>query len=249
MSQIADSSRSLIALSGEDVETFLQGILTQDIKKLNESKIQFAALLSPQGRILHDMFVVAGDNVVYLDTPTAMKELLIKRLTMYRLRAKVAIRDVSAEFGVSYPAAGLPDPRHPDLPHRLYGPTTEFAELSAQAHETTLALGIPDSAKDFEADSVVAMDAGYDLLNAISFTKGCYVGQEVTARMHYKNIARRGFYRLESDIAPPRLALLKFEEVEAAGGIVTVDNTTYHAHLPAWMAPKFYQFKTASEKQ
>ncbi|MBX9726442.1 MAG: folate-binding protein [Rickettsiales bacterium] len=239
------STRSILRIRGDDQISFLQGILTNDILKLNDDKIQFAALLSPQGKILHDMFLVAWDNAILIDSDAAYADILKKRLAMYKLRAKITIEDVSTDISVTDDPSGLPDPRHPELPHRLYS-TTHDSSLTTHH---SLSLGIPELGRDFAPDSVVALDAGYDLLHAISFTKGCYVGQEVTARMHYKNIARRGFYILTHDTMPPRLALLKFEEVEAANGIATVDNIAYRATLPAWMQPKFTQFKTATEKQ
>jgi tRNA-modifying protein YgfZ len=244
---MSSSTRSILRIRGDDRQSFLQGILTQDVSKLNDDKIQFAALLSPQGKILHDMFLVAWDNAILIDSDATFAETLKKRLAMYKLRAKITIEDASDEIGVRYASNGLPDPRHPELPYRLYSSGGGNASLLASHHSLTL--GIPELGRDFAADAVVAMDAGYDLLHAISFTKGCYVGQEVTARMHYKNIARRGFYILTHDTMPPRLALLKFEEVEAANGSATVDNITYRASLPSWMQPKFLQFKTAPEKQ
>ena len=244
---MSSSTRSILRITGDDQISFLQGILTNDILKLNDNKIQFAALLSPQGKILHDMFLVAWDNTVLIDSDAAYADILKKRLAMYKLRAKITIEDVSHEISVTHDPNGLPDPRHPELPHRLYSASTTHDSPLTTHH--SLALGIPELGRDFAPDNVVALDAGYDLLHAISFTKGCYVGQEVTARMHYKNIARRGFYILTHDTMPPRLALLKFDEVEAANGVATVDNIAYRATLPAWMQPKFAQFKTTLEKQ
>lgn len=243
-----DSSRAMLHLTGDDVQHFLQGLLTQDVTKLGEQKIQFAALLSPQGKILHDMFVLdaatvgAGDGVL-LDTAAAYKETLLKRLALYKLRAKVNISDASATWHVSYSLThGLTDPRHAQLPHRFYA-----QELSApnavtvkEYHTQRLVLGIPDSSIDFAPDEIVALDAGYDLLHAVSFTKGCYVGQEITARMHYKKIARKGFYLLSHPGHPPRLILLKFDEVSSDS--VIRDGVCYQAVLPEWMAPKLAQY-------
>ncbi len=232
-------SRSLIRITGDDRVSFLQGILTNDIAKLNDDKIQFAALLSPQGKILHDMFLIAVGNAIIIDTQTEYKNTLLKRLAMYKLRAKVGIEEITLHDASLTTHQPLPDPRHPALPH--YAPLT--------THHAPLHLGIPELGRDFFPDEVVPLDAGYDLLNAISFTKGCYVGQEVTARMHYKNIARRGFYILTNDTMPTRLALLKFAEVEDAGGTATVDNVTYHARLPEWMQPKLAQFRSSRATQ
>ena len=185
------------------------------------------------------MLLIAVDNAIILDTQAEYKDMLLKRLTMYKLRAKVAIEEVAAGSPQLKTIGPLPDPRHPDLP-----PYSLFT-----IHYSPLHLGIPELGRDFLPDTIVPLDAGYDLLNAISFTKGCYVGQEVTARMHYKNIARRGFYILTNDTMPTRLALLKFEDVGAIRSTVTVDNITYHATLPDWMVPKFTQFQSNRDNQ
>jgi folate-binding protein YgfZ len=246
MSSPSDSSRAFLTISGDDRVHFLQGILTQDVTKLAGDKIQFAALLSAQGKILHDMFLIDQGDTILLDTAAMYKDLLLKRLAMYKLRAKVAIADASPQWQVGYSTTdGLPDPRHPGLPKRLYGSSAQNlpATFTPEAyHAIRLQLGIPDSTIDFSPDTIVPMDAGYDLLHGISFTKGCYVGQEITARMHYKNIARRGFYLLNDASGATRLSLLKFEDMEKSDGLVTVDNQTFTTTLPAWMEPKHNQF-------
>ncbi len=233
-------TRAFLHIRGEERVSFLQGIVTNDVSKLNDDKIQFAALLSPQGKILHDMFLVAVDNAILIDTQAAYKDTLMKRLMMYKLRAKVMIEEVTMHDAPCAVHQPLPDPRHPELPPRDY---TFYPNPESQIPNPSCSLGIPELGRDFEPDQIVALDAGYDLLHAVSFTKGCYVGQEVTARMHYKNIARRGFHLLESDLAPTRLALLKFEEVATADGRIVIDGITYRAHLPLWMQPKFLQWQ------
>ena len=194
------------------------------------------------------MFLVQDGDTILLDIATAQKDLLLKRLAMYKLRAKVTITATGRT--VAYSATGgLPDPRHPQLPHRLYdtaGDVTSDVTPTAQ-QARALSLGIPELGRDFAPDEVVVLDAGYDLLNAVSFTKGCYVGQEIAARMHYKNIARKGFYILTQNGTPQKLALLKFDDVEKATGTITLDGITYKAVLPEWMTPKLTQFKTNNE--
>lgn len=246
------STRSYIRIGGTDRVNFLQGILTQDVTKLAEEKIQFAALLSPQGKLLHDMFLLDQGDSILLDTATAHKDVLMKRLTMYKLRAHVTFEDTTA------PAVVLPDPRHPDLP--AYGAGNLFERLK---------LGIPEFGVDIQPDSMTAMDAGYDLLNAISFTKGCYVGQEVTARMHYKSIARKGFFIISamqplsdsaSVMADTRtigtvssahegkaLAFLKFEDALTANA--TVDGRPVKITTPRWMEPKLALFENGAKNQ
>lgn len=242
------SDRALLAISGADALPFLQGLLTQDVSLLARDGIQFAALLSPQGKILHDMFLVADGSRLLLDVAAGQAALLCKRLQLYKLRAQVTIADASDRVQVSLlpvGRGGMADPRHPALPYRLYAADRHPEALSAaEARAAMLAAAVPDSAVDFAPDSVVAMDAGYDLLHGISFTKGCYVGQEVIARMHYKQIARKGFYRLTAPNGTQRLALLKFEDVGREGP-VTLDSAAYHATLAEWLLPKFAQFEEA----
>ena len=249
--------RSFIRLSGDDRIPFLQGILTQDVTKLPEAHIQFAALLSPQGKLLHDMFLIdAGDHLI-IDTDAANAPTLLKRLTMYKLRAKVTIEPTDTPTFTT----ALPDPRHPNLPPR-YDPRSTI-------HDPRILLGIPEFATDIQPDTITAMDAGYDLLNAISFTKGCYVGQEVTARMHYKNIARKGFFLVDA-AAPLRigapivadgrtigtvtsaaektgLAFLKFADAQLAG--LHVDDGAVTVTAPGWMQPKLALFENSGALQ
>lgn len=267
------NQRSFITIAGPDRTAFLQGLLTQDVTKLET--IQFAAMLSPQGKILHDMFLVAQADAILLDTPRIHAAVLLKRLAMYKLRAKVTIADASDQWQVSLGDDGFPDPRHAELPRRAYTCHPEQREGShyqrgilrvAQEdtlRTTPLSLGIPDSATDFAPDTITAMDAGYDLLNAISFSKGCYVGQEVTARMHYKSIARKGFFLVEAEqplhpgaalmiggkpvdhlrsaSGTTALVFLKFEDALSEAE-KTVDNFPVRVTAPAWMQPKIAQF-------
>lgn len=288
-----DVTRGIIALSGEDRSHFLQGIITQDINSLRDGRGLFAALLSPQGKILHDFFILPHGDEILLDTDIASRDSLIKRLTMYKLRAKVDIRDATGEWKVAYrlraahAAVGhitaktgclvMTDPRAGELGERLYlkEDVTDVKNTASMDdyHDHRIRLGIPDGMRDVVED--VALDAGYDLLGAVSYTKGCFVGQEVTARMHYKNIARRGFYIVEGDRALPKngtnvtangvalgtmrsshgtigLAMLKFEEAEnalAKAAPILVDNIALRVHAPAWLQPKLAQFRAARENQ
>lgn len=290
-----DATRAIIEITGDDRVHFLQGLTTQDITHLRPERGLFAALLTPQGKIQHDFFLLQHGDAILLDCDATQKDALLKRLSMYKLRAKVALRDATAEWQVahrtraSHAAIGhvtdkkeyfiLTDPRAAELGDRLYcrpGTTEVKNTVSAdEYHRHRLRLGVPDGAHDIADD--VALDAGYDALGAVSFTKGCFVGQEVTARMHYKNIARRGFYIVEAEGAaalpasgtPVKaggialgtlrgshgtlgLAMLKFEETEAAleaGSTILVDNIGLQVHAPAWLQPKLAQFRAARENQ
>ncbi|MFM9889557.1 MAG: YgfZ/GcvT domain-containing protein [Rickettsiales bacterium] len=245
-----NDTRHMLEISGPDRVHFLQGILTQDVEKLAADKIQFAALLSPQGKILHDMFLIDAGESILLDSAAELAPTLRKRLMMYKLRAKVEIGD--RVWGIGYSETLFPDPRHPDLPSRDYSTTIGKPSIPHTLNP------IPSLGHDFAPDTLTALDAGYDLLHAVSFTKGCYVGQEITARMHYKSIARRGWFVLERDGMPPRLANLKFDEVfpenspvtgHASPATISVDNFKWHAHVPEWMQPKLRQFESSRQNQ
>lgn len=288
----ADATRALLRITGDDRVAFLQGILTQDVQKLKPECGLFAALLSPQGKLQHDFFLIPHGDSILLDTDAAQKDTLLKRLSMYKLRAKVALADASAHFTVAYRLQAehatighithkkhltlLTDPRAAELGERLYiedgGMVPKHTITPEAYHAHRIALGIPDGTRDLVDDT--ALDAGYDLLNAVSFTKGCYVGQEVTARMHYKNIARRGFYHVEAQSDLPAsgklvsngitlgelrgsqgtqgLAMLKFDETETAleqGTPIHVDNAALQVSSPAWLHSKLAQFRAARSTQ
>lgn len=205
------NDRSVLAVSGPQASSFLQGLITNDVKRLEAEKAIYAALLTPQGKILFDFLVIRADtDRFYLDCAATRQNDLVQRLTLYRLRAKVEIAETPLAVAAAWGKDELPalpddalifsDPRLPGLGLRVIAPAeklkTTFPEgqTSYQAHR--LALGIPDSA-DLTPDSVFALDAGFEELNGVSFSKGCYVGQEVTSRMKHRASARKRFFIVE----------------------------------------------------
>jgi len=209
--------RAVIALEGADARDFLQGLITNDIGKSTPGEAIYAALLTPQGKILFDFFVAATDSGFWLDCASASAGELAKRLGFYRLRAKVGVA-VKPELAVaalwnsdtvSAATEGtvFPDPRLPELGTRVIAPRQQIesavAAIPAGDYETfRLQLGVPDGV-DMPPDQVFALDAGLEELHGVSFTKGCYIGQEVTSRMKHRASARRRFYIVESDAVPP----------------------------------------------
>ena len=206
-------NRAVIALNGAEARDFLQGLITNDMEACSEGHAVYAALLTPQGKILFDFFVVAnGEDRWLLDCGASRAAELVKRLTLYRLRARVEITPradlaVAALWndGDTTDAQGdavvFPDPRLRELGIRMIGTRTALGEATRSmaagdydAHR--LALGIPDSA-DLPPDQIFALDAGFEELDGVSFKKGCYVGQEVTARMKHRASARRRFLTAE----------------------------------------------------
>ena len=213
------NDRSVIALSGVEARGFLQGLITNDMERLAPGQAVYAALLTPQGKILFDFFVIeeVADRFL-IDCAQARAADLVKRLTLYRLRAKldIAFRPdlaVAALWNGAAVAPTLPpngmafaDPRLPSLGARVVAPRpfleTHYPEGGDAYRVHCLTLGVPDSV-DLPPDTVFPLDAGFEELNGVSFRKGCYVGQEVTARMKHRSSARRRFLIAETAAPVP----------------------------------------------
>jgi folate-binding protein YgfZ len=187
------SDRALVRLSGPDVRPFLQGLLTQDVALLSPEAPLHAGLLSAQGKALFQLFLFADGDDVLVDVNAGQAEALARRLTMFRLRRQVAIADETSlqvwqQWGE--PGDRPPDPRTP-----LAGSRFAAAGLSPTAgladwHAHRLALGLPD-ADEIGQDELLWLETGARELNGVSFTKGCYTGQENTARMHHRDKLRK----------------------------------------------------------
>ena len=204
------SDRALLEIRGEEARSFLQGLVTNDIGKLAPDAPLYAALLTPQGKILCDFLIYAHDESIILDCPRAGAADLKTRLSRYRLRAKVEISlredlAVIASWDSTDGKAGAwRDPRHVALGWRALQDTPAASEpLSPDAYpDHRLALGIPEGT-DFGIDRMFALDADIDELHGVSFDKGCYVGQELTARMKHRGTARKRLLPIESDSPLP----------------------------------------------
>lgn len=191
------SSNRILRLSGRDTEHFLQGLITNDIAKLKDGLV-YAALLTPQGKYIADFFLSRDGDDVLLDVDDGLADDLIRRLNMYRLRAEVTI----AEAGLNLqrgtgpaPAGALPDPRHPELGWRAYS-TAPASDDGTDWDAIRVAHCIPASGIELTPDTFI-LETGFDTLNGVDFRKGCYVGQEVTARMRHKTELRKGLRRVE----------------------------------------------------
>lgn len=199
-------SRALVRISGPDWRSFLQGLLTQDVETLAEHEARFAALLTPQGKMLFDLFVVGTSDGALLDVAADRREALIQKLAMYRLRAKVEITaddgTVFASWEQSLPG-GVIDPRLPVLGWRLYGGDAEATAGEDDYHAFRLALGIPDPAVDAIPDKTYPIEANFDLLNGIDFAKGCFIGQETTSRMKRRGEVKNRMVAIAFDGPPP----------------------------------------------
>ncbi|HEY8698152.1 MAG TPA: hypothetical protein VIM02_11065 [Rhizomicrobium sp.] len=202
-------NRAVIAISGGEARAFLQGLITNDVQALAPGKAIYAALLTPQGKILFDFFVIEREESLLLDCWATAQQALLKRLLMYRLRAKLDIvsRD---DLAVAWDRTstlddGFGDPRLSALGRRAIVGKAQFADATATADaylNCRLSLGIPEGA-DFGQDKMFALDAGLEELNGVSFDKGCYVGQELTARMKHRGTARKRLLFIESADGAP----------------------------------------------
>jgi len=207
--------RSIVRVGGPDAQHLLQGLVTQDLDLLDRQTAVYAGLLSPQGKILFDFFVVRAGEGLLLDVASPKSAELIKRLTLYRLRAKVtfAVADELAVLAVwgegVLPAAPeaviYPDPRLAALGWRVILPVARVADWTNPGvapdmieawHAHRIALGVPEGGRDFPFGDTFPHEADMDQLAGVSFSKGCYVGQEVVSRMQHRGTARKRFVQV-----------------------------------------------------
>jgi folate-binding protein YgfZ len=191
--------RGVVAVEGDDRVAFLQGLVSNDIEAVRPGHAVWAALLTAQGKWLADFFVFADADALLLDCEAEQVPMLVQRLARYRLRMKATLRAVpELHVHVAWPGrpdvAGIvaPDPRLPDFAWRVLAP--EALEATATPEDWDryrLAAGLPDGSKDMEADRSVLLEAGFDELSGVSWSKGCYMGQELTARTKYRGLVKR----------------------------------------------------------
>ncbi|MEI7790421.1 MAG: folate-binding protein [Alphaproteobacteria bacterium] len=268
--------RAVLAISGPQAREFLQGLVTNDvIGGLAPGSGLYTALLSPQGKILFDFLVTEGDGALLLDVARGAAEALLRKLKMYRLRAKVDV-ELREPLGVYLNLAGHPDnrptpyadraitfidPRLAALGRRSIGAMAEMpANLAGPRayHEHRIALGVPEGT-DFGFEKTFALDAGLDELNGVSFTKGCYIGQELTSRMKHRATSRKRILTVAADAALPApgasvtrgdtdigelvsvygshgFALVRLDRLEETSGDVRIGEIQVALTKPAWLA-------------
>jgi tRNA-modifying protein YgfZ len=210
MSLIHLSDRGVVRVSGPDANTLLNGLLTNDVTKASANSAIYAAMLTPQGKYLFDMLVLALDSESFiLDVSRAAD--FTKRLMMYRLRSKVTIENITATHAVYADIANqsdvthgivLTDPRHPQLGKRVIGPSAQGAISGAYlAH--CIGLGVPDPAADLLVEKDFILEGLFDELGGIDFHKGCYVGQEMTSRMKRRTSVKNKLCRVRYEGPAP----------------------------------------------
>ncbi|MDP3488522.1 MAG: folate-binding protein YgfZ [Phenylobacterium sp.] len=214
-------SRSLIALGGPDWRDFLHNLISQNVETLAVGEIRFGALLTPQGKVLYDLFVVGREDGCWLDVAAEHRDAILQRLMIYRLRAKVTIAAEEAPVTVLFgggPAPGegwLADPRLPDLGWRGYGlPAPQGLIEGGEADYAAFSrsLGVPGPA-DWGVEQTYPIEANFDLLDGIDFKKGCFVGQETTSRMKRRGTVKTRFLPIafDGETPPPGAEILAGE--------------------------------------
>ncbi|HET8726163.1 MAG TPA: folate-binding protein [Alphaproteobacteria bacterium] len=267
----------MLSLSGDDRITFLQGLTTNDVRKVSPERAIYSALLTPQGKYLHDFFVAADGEALLIDCEAARRDDLLRRLKVYRLRSKVALDDlegrtvVAAAFGDGVleafgldraPGSARPfgngglafvDPRLAELGVRLMLPAEGAIEALRSAgldpagpHDyemLRLSLGVPDGSRDLMVEKSTLMESNFDELHGIAWDKGCYMGQELTARTKYRGLVKKRLVMMTADAPLPdpgtpvlrngkevgelrsghgnrAIALIRLDALEADGGLV-----------------------------
>jgi folate-binding protein YgfZ len=197
--------RGLITVTGEDRYTFLQALVSNDLGLLQTQTSLYACLLTPQGKFLFDFIIYRDGDRLLLDCEGGERaEALLKRLKMYKLRSKVEMT-LAGDISVYVSAQGTyPDPRHPALGCRsLQKPDNLTEHPFSTWDEYRIRLGVPDGSRDMVPEQSSLIECNIDRLNGISFTKGCYIGQELTARMQHRGLAKKHLYPTEWETAPP----------------------------------------------
>ncbi len=285
--------RGLLSVAGGDARGFLQGLVSNDIEKTSPARAVHAAFLTPQGKYLHDFFIVQMDGALLLDCEGGRLDDLERRLSMYKLRADVDLSERTADFAVAAlfggnaaNSAGLPpeagsaapflagiayvDPRLAAAGARAVVPAEGAAEALATAGLAAagpqdydawrLGLGLPDGSRDLTVEKALLLENGFDEMGSVDWDKGCYLGQELTARTNYRGLIKKRLVpvAVEGPLPEPEtplvfdgkeagemksgrgdrgLALIRLEYLEkaaAAGGAFTAGETRLNPKEPAW---------------
>ncbi len=257
--------RAVIEVSGADRVAFLQGLVSNDAAEAAPGRAVWAALLTPQGKWLADFFVLSDGERLLLDCAADQAEDIARRLARFRLRSAVTVAPVPLRVHAAWDgmpdrppgAVAAPDPRLPDAGWRILAETTLPVNATAEDWDRhRLALGLPDGARDLEADRTVLLEAGFDELGGVSWTKGCYMGQELTARTKYRGLVKRRLVPVAIEGAMPApgtpvlrngtevgtmrsgrdglgLALLRLEALN--GGTLDCGEARLVPRVPEWM--------------
>lgn len=223
-------TRAVLRVTGADREAFLQGLVTNDVNRLAAGPV-YTALLSPQGKYLADFFMLPADDAILLDVAASSAAGLAQRLTMYKLRAAVEIEatEMSVSRGLESPPEGaVADPRHTALGWRSYG--AEMGVPAVDWDAIRVENAIPETGQELKPNESFILEHGFERLNGVDFKKGCYVGQEVTARMKHKTELKKGLARVAvTGLAEPGATITA--DGKPAGTLHTRSGDTALAYL------------------
>lgn len=270
--------RGVLEIKGEDKAAFLQGLVTNDINLVTPHQAIYATLLTPQGRFLYDFFIIESENAYLLDAEASRLGDLLKKLSLYKLRSKITLNlrpdlqvyafwgeDVAIQLDLREELGNLRecffmDPRLLELGARFIGVDLSEPFQAATPHDYDghrLKFGIPEGGKDLIPEKSIPLESGLDELNAISWTKGCYMGQELTARTKYRGLVRKRLFPVTIEGDPPQegteilqnensvgemrshnthwgMALLRLEALKAQGEFVC-GKAQLKPYVPVWM--------------
>jgi len=283
------AQRGLIRIEGPDARAFLQGIVSNDVNKVSQARAVYAALLTPQGKYLHDFFIAEFTGALWLDCEAARRDDLLRRLTRFKLRSKVAVAPgpeshavaliygggavaalgLGSERGAARPFAGglvYADPRLAEIGVRAILPPSAGPALAALGiapgdpldyEKQRILNGLPDGSRDLEIEKSILLENGFEELGGVDWYKGCYMGQELTARTHYRALIKKRLVPVEVEGPAPAsgtpiladgaevgvmrsavdglgLALLKTEALNGAAPLVA-GGATLRPRKPDWM--------------
>ena len=195
--------RTILCVSGPDAKSFLQNLVTNDVTKLSNNII-YSALLTPQGKLVTDFFLIDSGQNILIDVNSKASDSLVKLLNLYKLRAEIIIEktELKVSTGIkNKPQKSLEDPRHPNMGWRYYS-EKDLSEKNIDWEKLRIENLIPEFGKELSSNSYI-LEYGFEKLNGIDFKKGCYVGQEVTARMKHKSTLRKGLTIVETTGSVP----------------------------------------------
>ena len=236
-----------ISIEGEDSSEFLQNLITNDINTCKKDNIIYACLLTPQGKFFSDFFIFRMKNKFILETHSLFYENLIKKLKIYKLRSKIQINKIDKFYSFTFFGDISKDentiilnidPRNINIGNKLINvssnpqPLTDFIEITEDKyHEILIKNLVPFSPYDLEENKSLLLENNFENINAISWDKGCYVGQEITARMKYRALLKKWVFALNAQSGLPKKQQLIKEKGKDLGKIISVKNNSVLAML------------------